>query len=291
MPSASGIAVRSHPPATRQPATTGCRTRLRVGRQQLRGIWGPKPVTNAHKLNPTNRGATMAEAVVRAHTVDAMTDGNPPDSPPSGACQSCWRENGTAGSATSTCVHRRRHRAIMRSHKFGAICSTPTAGDNRHRVVLLPLESCVLTRWAVACWLPTCVQYSQLARADCEASSEVQEQTPEPEEIRLRSVSRVLDILFSDGSHFELPFEYLRVFSPSAEVRGHSVGEPLLVLGKSKVTIDRIEPVGNYAVRLFFGDGHNTGIYTWTQLYRLGRGYETNWGRYLERMEQAGGCR
>lgn len=119
----------------------------------------------------------------------------------------------------------------------------------------------------------------------------MQEQLPEPEEIRLRSISRVLDVLFSDGSHFELPFEYLRVFSPSAEVRGHSVGEPLLVLGKSKVRVERVEPVGNYAVRLFFDDGHNTGIYTWTLLYRLGTGYQNNWDRYLERVTQAGAQR
>lgn len=135
------------------------------------------------------------------------------------------------------------------------------------------------------------MQYSRSARIDSEASPELQEQVPEPVEIRLRSVSRVLDILFSDGSHFELPFEYLRVFSPSAEVRGHSVGEPLLVLGKSRVTIERVEPVGNYAVRLFFDDGHSTGIYTWTQLHRLGNGYENNWNRYLERVAQAGGHR
>lgn len=124
-----------------------------------------------------------------------------------------------------------------------------------------------------------------------EASPQLQEQVPEPEEIRLRSVSRVLDVLFSDGSHFELPFEYLRVFSPSAEVRGHSVGEPLLVLGKAKVTIERVEPVGNYAVRLFFDDGHSTGIYTWAQLHRLGHDYQNNWNRYLERVAQAGGHR
>ncbi len=126
---------------------------------------------------------------------------------------------------------------------------------------------------------------------DSEARSELQAQIPEPEEIRLRSVSRVLDVLFSDGSHSELPFEYLRVFSPSAEVRGHSVGEPLLILGKSKVTIERIEPVGNYAVRLFFDDGHNTGIYSWKQLYHLSSGYKSNWDRYLERVAQSGGCR
>lgn len=122
-------------------------------------------------------------------------------------------------------------------------------------------------------------------------SVDVQEQPPEPEEIRLRSVSRLLDIRFADGSRFELPFEYLRVFSPSAEVRGHSVGEPVLVLGKSTVMIERIEPVGNYAVRLFFDDGHSSGLYTWKQLYRLGSEYPENWNRYLERLAQSGGER
>lgn len=116
----------------------------------------------------------------------------------------------------------------------------------------------------------------------------MQEQTPEPEEIRLRSVSRVLDVRFADGAHFALPFEYLRVFSPSAEVRGHSVGEPMLVTGKSGVAIERVEPVGNYAVRLFFDDGHSTGIYSWRQLYLLGHDYAANWQRYLQRLAEAG---
>lgn len=119
----------------------------------------------------------------------------------------------------------------------------------------------------------------------------MQEQIPEPEAIRLRSVSRLLDVTFSDGSRFELPFEYLRVFSPSAEVRGHSVGEPILVPGKSAVMIERIEPVGNYAVRLFFDDGHSSGIYSWKQLHRLGSEYAKNWNRYLERLAAAGGKR
>ena len=111
---------------------------------------------------------------------------------------------------------------------------------------------------------------------------------PEPEEIRLRRVSRILDIRFSDGAHYELPFEYLRVFSPSAEVRGHSTGEPMLVPGKSEVTVERIEPDGNYAVQLHFDDGHNTGIYSWRELYRLGEEHNKNWARYLARLEEAG---
>lgn len=132
------------------------------------------------------------------------------------------------------------------------------------------------------------MRYSKRRPLPAYRRSEVREEIPEPEEIRLRSVSRILDVRFADGSHFELPFEYLRVFSPSAEVRGHSVGEPMLVTGKSGVAIERIEPVGNYAVRLFFDDGHSTGIYSWRQLYLLGNGYTTNWSRYLERVAAAG---
>lgn len=111
---------------------------------------------------------------------------------------------------------------------------------------------------------------------------------PVPEDILLRRVSRVLEIRFTDGACFKLPFEYLRVFSPSAEVRGHSVGEPLLVTGKSSVSVDQIKAVGNYAVQLFFDDGHNTGIYSWPELYRLGRDYDRNWARYLQRLADAG---
>lgn len=110
------------------------------------------------------------------------------------------------------------------------------------------------------------------------------EEQPAPEELRVRRASRVLDLRFADGAHFELPFEYLRVFSPSAEVRGHGGGEPLLVTGKSEVLIDAIEPVGNYAVQLQFDDGHSTGLYSWALLYQLGRDYERNWRRYRERL-------
>ena len=111
--------------------------------------------------------------------------------------------------------------------------------------------------------------------------------SPQPTEIKIRTESRVLVVHFEDGSRFDLPFEYLRVFSPSAEVRGHGTGEGVLQLGKSDVGITGVEPVGNYALRLLFDDGHNTGLYSWTLLHELGRDRETNWARYLERCEAA----
>jgi DUF971 family protein len=109
----------------------------------------------------------------------------------------------------------------------------------------------------------------------------------QPTEIKLRTGSRLLDVRFDDGSHFELPFEYLRVFSPSAEVQGHGGGEGLLVTGKHNVGVSGVEPVGNYAVRLFFDDGHNTGLYTWSLLHELGRRREANWARYVQRCAEA----
>ncbi len=112
--------------------------------------------------------------------------------------------------------------------------------------------------------------------------------SPYPTDIRLRTASRLLDVSFDDGAHFELSFEYLRVFSPSAEVKGHGGGEGILQTGKESVGISAIEPVGNYAVRLVFDDGHNTGLYTWSLMYELGRDRESNWARYLERCAQAG---
>lgn len=111
---------------------------------------------------------------------------------------------------------------------------------------------------------------------------------PQPTEIKLRTQSRILDVRFDDGSHFELPFEYLRVFSPSAEVTGHGVGEGVLQTGKEEVGISGIEPVGNYALRLNFDDGHNTGLYSWTVLHDLGVAQKKNWARYLERCAEAG---
>ncbi len=114
------------------------------------------------------------------------------------------------------------------------------------------------------------------------------ENAPTPTEIRLQKRSRKLQIGYADGQQFELTAEYLRVFSPSAEVQGHGGGEGVLVTGKETVGIDRIEPIGRYAVRLVFDDGHNTGLYTWPILYDLGSKYESNWRRYLTRLEAAG---
>jgi DUF971 family protein len=111
---------------------------------------------------------------------------------------------------------------------------------------------------------------------------------PQPVEIKLRTESRVLEVRFDDGSHYQLPFEYLRVFSPSAEVKGHGGGEGLLQTGKENVRVTAVEPIGNYALRLVFDDGHNTGLYSWSLLHELGRDAETNWSRYLRRCAAAG---
>ena len=109
-----------------------------------------------------------------------------------------------------------------------------------------------------------------------------------PTDIKLHQKSRVLEITFDDGSTFNLPCEYLRVYSPSAEVQGHGPGQEVLQLGKEKVNITGIEPVGNYAIQLDFDDGHNTGIYSWDTLYRLGANQEELWAEYLARLEKAG---
>ncbi|MCB1715557.1 MAG: DUF971 domain-containing protein [Candidatus Competibacteraceae bacterium] len=109
-----------------------------------------------------------------------------------------------------------------------------------------------------------------------------------PTELKLHQVSRVLEISFDDGQSFNLPCEYLRVFSPSAEVRGHGPGQEVLQTGKENINIKAIEPVGNYAVKLVFDDGHDSGIYSWQYLYELGQEHEQNWQDYLARLEQAG---
>jgi DUF971 family protein len=110
---------------------------------------------------------------------------------------------------------------------------------------------------------------------------------PVATEIRLRRASRLLEVSFQDGSRFELPFEYLRVCSPSAEVKGHGPGQEVLVLGKEQVGITAVEPVGQYAVKLVFDDGHDTGLFTWKYLHELGRDRADKWARYLERRAAA----
>ena len=112
-------------------------------------------------------------------------------------------------------------------------------------------------------------------------------QDPVATEIRLRRAARVLEVSFADGSRFELPFEYLRVHSPSAEVKGHGRGQEVLVLGKENVGITAVEPVGQYAVKLVFDDGHDTGLYTWRYLNELGRERAQNWARYEARRAAA----
>jgi DUF971 family protein len=112
--------------------------------------------------------------------------------------------------------------------------------------------------------------------------------TPQPTEIKLHQASRVLEIAFADGRTFRLPYELLRVYSPSAEVRGHGPGQETLQTGKRDVTIANVESVGHYALRPTFSDGHDTGIYSWDYLYDLGVRQDELWRRYIERLEQAG---
>jgi len=112
--------------------------------------------------------------------------------------------------------------------------------------------------------------------------------TPTPTEIKLRRQSRLLEVRFDDGNRFELPLEFLRVHSPSAEVKGHGPGQETLVLGKQNVGLKDIEPVGQYAVRLVFDDGHGSGLYSWKYLHELGRDRDRLWARYLERVREAG---
>jgi DUF971 family protein len=112
--------------------------------------------------------------------------------------------------------------------------------------------------------------------------------TPQPTEIKLHQTSRVLEIAFADGRVFRLPYELLRVYSPSAEVRGHGPGQETLQAGKRDVTINNVEPIGHYALRPTFSDGHDTGIFSWDYLYDLGVRQDELWRRYLERLEEAG---
>ena len=112
-----------------------------------------------------------------------------------------------------------------------------------------------------------------------------------PTGITLHQKSRVLEITFDDGRSFRLPYELLRVYSPSAEVRGHGPGQEVLQVGKRDIEIRSLEAVGSYAVQPVFSDGHSTGIYSWEYLYELGEHQEELWARYLQRLQEAGASR
>ena len=115
--------------------------------------------------------------------------------------------------------------------------------------------------------------------------------TPHPTALTLHQSSRVLEIAFADGRTFRLPYEFLRVYSPSAEVRGHGPGQETLQVGKREVAIASVEPVGHYAIQPTFSDGHASGIYSWDYLYDLGDRQEELWQRYLDRLAEAGASR
>jgi DUF971 family protein len=117
------------------------------------------------------------------------------------------------------------------------------------------------------------------------------ETTPTPTEIKLHQKSRLLEIAFTDGKRFELPYELLRVYSPSAEVRGHGPGQEVLQIGKKDIDITNIEPVGSYAVQLVFSDGHDSGLFSWDYFYSLGMQQDEMWQHYLQRMKEAGASR
>ena len=116
-------------------------------------------------------------------------------------------------------------------------------------------------------------------------------EAPVPTEIRLHQKSKILELSFADGRSFRLPFEFLRVYSPSAEVRGHGPGQEVLQVGKRAVDIQALEPVGSYAVQPTFSDGHATGIYSWEYLVHLGENQERLWADYLAQLEKAGASR
>jgi DUF971 family protein len=119
----------------------------------------------------------------------------------------------------------------------------------------------------------------------------IKKETPVPSEIKLHQKSRVLEITYADGKSFRLTSEFLRVYSPSAEVRGHGPGQEVLQVGKKDIDILKVEPVGTYAVQLTFSDGHSTGIYSWDLFYDYGVRYQELWDRYLQRLAAAGASR
>ena len=112
--------------------------------------------------------------------------------------------------------------------------------------------------------------------------------SPTPQALTVHAQSRVLEVSFSDGASFRIPFELMRVYSPSAEVQGHGEGQEVLQTGKRTVTLQSLEPVGNYAVQPTFSDGHNTGIFSWDYLYHLGAQEAALWAQYEARLQAAG---
>ena len=115
--------------------------------------------------------------------------------------------------------------------------------------------------------------------------------SPIPTEIKLHQKSRILELVFENDERFELSFEFLRVFSPSAEVRGHGEGQETLQVGKRDVQILGVEPVGNYAIKPVFSDGHDSGLYSWDVLYTLGTHRDELWQAYLDKLAAAGASR
>ena len=113
-------------------------------------------------------------------------------------------------------------------------------------------------------------------------------ETATPQALTVHGASRVLEVAYSDGKTFRIPFELLRVYSPSAEVQGHGPGQEVQQTGKREVGINTIEPVGNYAIKPFFSDGHESGLFTWEYLYQLGDQQDDLWAQYLQRLEEAG---
>jgi len=131
----------------------------------------------------------------------------------------------------------------------------------------------------------------QCTQLDMIKMATLSKSVPQPTEIKLHQKSRVLEVSFTDGKTFKLPCEFLRVYSPSAEVRGHGPGQEVLQVGKRDVEVESIEPVGSYAIQLRFSDGHDTGIYSWDLLYDYGVHQDNMWQHYLERMAEAGASR
>ena len=116
----------------------------------------------------------------------------------------------------------------------------------------------------------------------------IEHDTPIPSEIRLHQKSRILEFAYENGERFMLDFEYLRVFTPSAEARGHGPGQETLQTGKRDVIIERIEPVGTYAIRPVFSDGHDSGLYSWDLIYNLGKHHDELWQEYLQQLDAQG---